>query len=418
MSARPTVVVAVHDGWYGCGTGAGYANFGFLEALVGLFPAGVRLVVMPLRLSPASHEYHPRWHDRARRLAARVDARIVPVDNGTGGLDRWGSVAHFRRLAGNTADRLRSEVLPSAGPLLLVAFDVPFFGLPALLPPDVRARTVLVPRSSAIIHAPHDRLRVAWERAALHAGLADGTRIGAISRFMAGHLTREYGIPRSSLVAMPDGLAHSEWTGLRRAVTREIVPPGNFLLSLGRAQPYKGFDDLLDAIAILRDAGTRVPHLVLAATDEAPEPTRYQRSLLARLRSLDVEHTAVTRFTPAVPSLLSHPGLLGVVVPSRAEPFGRIPMEAFAAGAAPVIHDHSGRAGRAGRRRPDRLRLLTRLSSRAGRRLGTRPGRRPAGPGRDAPAGLPPRAADLRSGRRCPAVPRRNRALAPAARSR
>jgi glycosyltransferase involved in cell wall biosynthesis len=40
--------------------------------------------------------------------------------------------------------------------------------------------------------------------------------------------------------------------------------------------------------------------------------------------------------------LLSHPALAGVIVPSRTEPFGRIPLEAYAAGASPVIATTAG----------------------------------------------------------------------------
>jgi glycosyltransferase involved in cell wall biosynthesis len=50
----------------------------------------------------------------------------------------------------------------------------------------------------------------------------------------------------------------------------------------------------------------------------------------------------ITEFSPDVRRLLAHPLLRGVVVPSRAEPFGRIPVEAFAAGAAPVISTTAG----------------------------------------------------------------------------
>ncbi|SEO64753.1 glycosyltransferase family 4 protein [Amycolatopsis saalfeldensis] len=338
MKTRPTIAVALHDGWYGCGTGAGYANYGFLEALADSLPAEARLVLLPVELSPDSWEHQAAWHDRARRL---IDAEILPVDNGTGGQDRWGGLANFERLCEHTAERIRREVLPGSGPLLLIAFDVPFFGLPARLPRSVRAHTVLVPRSSGLIHTPDGAARIAWERAGLHAGLADGTRIGAISRYLDRHLREDYGIPPSSLISLRDGLSPSEWAAARSRRPDSGIP-GEFLLAMGRAQPYKGFDDLLDAMTILRRRGRDLPHLVFAATGESPHPSGYQRSLMARADRLGVECTTLTRFTPQVAGLLTAPGLRGVVVPSRAEPFGRIPMEAFAAGAAPVITTTAG----------------------------------------------------------------------------
>jgi len=35
VTGRPTLAVAMHDGFYGAGTGAGYANHGFLHTLMG-----------------------------------------------------------------------------------------------------------------------------------------------------------------------------------------------------------------------------------------------------------------------------------------------------------------------------------------------------------------------------------------------
>jgi len=45
---------------------------------------------------------------------------------------------------------------------------------------------------------------------------------------------------------------------------------------------------------------------------------------------------------PAIRALLDHPALAAVIVPSRAEPFGRIPLEAYATGASPVIATTAG----------------------------------------------------------------------------
>jgi hypothetical protein len=51
---------------------------------------------------------------------------------------------------------------------------------------------------------------------------------------------------------------------------------------------------------------------------------------------------AQATFSPAICGLLADPRLKAVIVPSRAEPFGRIPLEAYAAGASPVIATTAG----------------------------------------------------------------------------
>jgi len=106
---------------------------------------------------------------------------------------------------------------------------------------------------------------------------------------------------------------------------------------MGRAHPYKGLDDLLDAFALLKGRQVRVPHVVIAAVTEDRELSAYQRHLAHRISTERLDATLVTRFTPGLRTLLLHPALAAVVVPSRTEPFGRIPLEAFVAGAARLM---------------------------------------------------------------------------------
>ena len=53
-------------------------------------------------------------------------------------------------------------------------------------------------------------------------------------------------------------------------------------------------------------------------------------------------HAALAEDRRGFRSLLAHPALAAVIVPSRAEPFGRIPLEAYAADASPVIATTAG----------------------------------------------------------------------------
>jgi glycogen synthase len=84
-----------------------------------------------------------------------------------------------------------------------------------------------------------------------------------------------------------------------------------------------------------------LPHLLLAAVTDG-EQTAYQRHLRQRVTDLRLAATLWTRFDPCLPGLLHHPKLRMVVVPSCIEPLGRMPLEAFAAGAAPVVATTAG----------------------------------------------------------------------------
>lgn len=342
----PTVVVALHDGFYGAGTGAGFTNRAMLEVIVQTLPVGVRLTVLPVRLSPTSPEYDHAWHANTLSLLDQVDASVYPVDNGTDGRTRFGGLGHFRHLVDDTAAVLTDRVLPSSDPVLVLAVDVPFFGLGAALPAKVASCLVLTPRSTALLFAPDDYARRGWERHGLLTAVRRGGRIAAISQFMRAHL-REIGVPTAAMLDLPNGLMPADRQPA--AGGDELLPAAardGFMLTMGRAHPYKGFEDLLDAIAILRRPGNSdddgVPHLVLAAVTEDNQPSPYQQHLAHRVSRDNLDATVLTRFDTRVRDLLTHPALRAVVVPSRTEPFGRIPLEAYAAGAAPVVSTTAG----------------------------------------------------------------------------
>jgi glycosyltransferase involved in cell wall biosynthesis len=343
VTGRRTLAVAMHDGFYGAGTGAGYANHGFLHTLTTLLRPGVRLVVLPVRLAAESPEHQPRWHQDTHTLLVQAGASIHPVDNGTAGMFRFGGLTAFHQLAADTADRLTRHVLPGADPLAVILFDAPFLGVPPLLPPTVLRHVTVVPRSTALLHDPANADRIRWERHGLHATARGGGQIAAISVHMRHHLKDAYHVPDPALIDLPDGLTPTD----HRFGTPDpsLLPDAGgrgFLLAMGRAQPYKGFDDLIDALVLLRDHGHPAPHAVLAAVTDHPTPTPYQQLLAARLHAAGLDATLLTRFSPAIRDLLTHPALRGVVVPSRAEPFGRIPIEAYTAGATPLIATTAG----------------------------------------------------------------------------
>src|ERR1700734_3748285 len=93
---RPVVAVAVHDGFYGCGTGAGHSNRAFLTILADLLDPSVHQAILPIRLVPASSDYDTAWHNHSLGLAANARADVLPVDNGTCGLSRFGPLDTFR----------------------------------------------------------------------------------------------------------------------------------------------------------------------------------------------------------------------------------------------------------------------------------------------------------------------------------
>lgn len=341
-SGESAVVLVMHDGFYGYGTGAGRSNRSFLRVLCDLAAHSVRLTVMPVRLVPGSAEYDAAWHRETLGLIDQAGGDVVPVDNGTVGQSRFGGLGNFRQASASAAAEI-APILERAAQALVVAFDAPFYGLAPLLPARHAARVVNVARATAALHACDDHERITWERDGLLATAHAGGRVAATSRHIRQHLAGAYGIPSAAITDLVNGLVPGETVPC--ADGNDLLPPAarhRFMLSYGRAEPYKGFDDLLDAIAILKTAGTPVPHLILGAVTDGPPLTAYQRHLAHRIKAENLDVTLRTSFSPRLRELLGHPALAAVIVPSRAEPFGRIPLEAYQAGASPVVATTAG----------------------------------------------------------------------------
>ncbi|MFE2426576.1 glycosyltransferase family 4 protein [Streptomyces sp. NPDC059373] len=264
-------------------------------------------------------------------------ARVVPTSNGHALTE---SVRGCETLCQLVAEEA-AGVAAQSGRCLLIGLDVPFLGLAPHTPDDMDL--LLVPRSTAMVAHPEDRARIRWEWAGLRSVAAKGGRIAAISQHMRWHLRQDYGIPARTLLDLTNGLLLEEETAQPSA---ELPLPAcaraGFLLAMGRAVPEKGFEDLLIALALLRSQRIRLPHLVLAATSTTPQADAYQALLAQIIREHQVDATLITRFTPTVRGWLHSPALRAVIVPSREEPFGRIPLEAFAAKAGPVVATRTG----------------------------------------------------------------------------
>ncbi len=330
------VVVALHDGFYGCASGSAFSNRAFVEILARVLPPG-RLVVCPVHMTPSDGGFDPPWASHMSRVTAETSTDVVPV-RASGQSPR--SLAAHQGLCESVAETA-CDVLASAARGQLIALDFPFLGIAPHLK-DSRTGLLLLPRSTTRLDAPHDRPRIAWERSGIDAAVERGGQVAAISRHMRAHLESEYAVPSSALVDVPNGLDLRADRMSGAPLPLPMPARDGFLLSLGRAVESKGFEDLLRAMVILREHGVRVPHLLLVAGTHTRFPNRHQGRLKAMIDEFGIDATFLPHFASAYRSWLRSPALCAVVVPSRTEPFGRIPLEAFAAGAAPVVATQVG----------------------------------------------------------------------------
>ncbi|MEU7576747.1 glycosyltransferase family 4 protein [Streptomyces sp. NPDC041068] len=335
-TTQPRIAVALHDGYYGCTSGTGFSNRAFLEVLTRTLPPGC-LQIMPLHIPSTDPSYDPIWVAETERLVQRAEAEVVPVPGdraATAGLAGCDALCKY-------VIEVARERLARASVAQLIGLDIPFLGLGLHRRPNDPFSLFLVPRSTSELASPEDRRRIRWEHKGLAAAVNGGARVAAISHHMRSHLEHAYGIPGHAIFDLPNGLLLSD----QQDAPVAPLPPraeAGFLLAMGRAVESKGFEDLLEALHLLGAQGTRVPHLVLAASTHTDDLTAYQRRLRATVRDYGLDATFLARFSPQYRSWLRSPALRAVVVPSRAEPFGRIPLEAFAAGAAPVVATRAG----------------------------------------------------------------------------
>ncbi|WP_406303710.1 glycosyltransferase family 4 protein [Streptomyces sp. NBC_00885] len=335
-TTQPKIAVALHDGYYGCTSGTGFSNRAFLDVLTRTLPPG-RLLITPVHIPRSDPSYDPAWVAETERIVQRAEAEVVPVP---GGRAATAAVAGCESLCERVMEVARDR-LARTPMAQLIGLDIPFLGLGLHRGTDDPFGLLLVPRSTSELASPEDRRRIRWEHRGLATGVSGGARVAAISHHMRGHLEQVYDVPRHAVVDLPNGLLLSDHEDLPFAP----LPPrarAGFLLAMGRAVECKGFEDLLEALRLLDVQGTRLPHLVLAATTHTEDLTDYQRQLQAMVRDYAIDATFLPRFSPLYRSWLRSPALRAVVVPSRAEPFGRIPLEAFASGAAPVIATRAG----------------------------------------------------------------------------
>lgn len=107
---------------------------------------------------------------------------------------------------------------------------------------------------------------------------------------------------------------------------------------VGRFVPIKAQDLLIDALGLLRDAEQEFRCLMIGAGDD-----EYIRQLRARATQRGVSaRLEWTGFTSEIPALLRTCAVL--VCPSHREPLGRVVLDAWDAGAVPIVFAGSGGA--------------------------------------------------------------------------
>jgi D-inositol-3-phosphate glycosyltransferase len=170
--------------------------------------------------------------------------------------------------------------------------------------------------------------------------------IGAVDRIVAAnsveraHLVWYYGAAAERIAVIPCGVDTELFQPMGAATAKDLLglPPGPMLLYVGRLQPIKGLETLLEAMCHL-DPGARL--LIVGGDQDEPE-NGHGEYLRGRVVALGLQERV--RFLGAQPQerlRLFYAAADATVMPSYYESFGMVALEAMACGS-PVVASRVG----------------------------------------------------------------------------
>lgn len=123
----------------------------------------------------------------------------------------------------------------------------------------------------------------------------------------------------------------------------QLDPSRPIIVSLNRLHPFKGIEYLVEAVPTLRQAGLNPQVLIIGPNRSTPRYGDYGEHLTRRAEALGVSDAVIqTGGVPHERTLDYLAAADAVVVPSVAESFSRVVVEAAAAGTPPVVTRTTG----------------------------------------------------------------------------
>jgi len=170
--------------------------------------------------------------------------------------------------------------------------------------------------------------------------VAEADRVVAANVVERAHLVWYYGADADRVSVIPCGVDTELFQPMRRDAAKDLLelPPTPMLLYVGRLQPIKGLETLLEAMSRL-DRATRL--LIIGGDHDEPD-NGHAAHLRARIAALGLGPRV--RFLGAQPQRrlrLFYAAADATVMPSYYESFGMVALEAMACGS-PVVASRVG----------------------------------------------------------------------------
>ena len=308
------------------------------EALIATYGPIDAHVVCPL---PDAHTWgydHAFFQQQQQRLAQLGgQVHLIPYKRDFA-QDLW-ELRSWKSLCHNVAPLLHAQTA-AYDRSLIICVDQPWLHTPYALGMGQgrvlphRIDVLLVLYSTAYIRnwETPDATEIAWEQEGLAASQPDScVALANICPSFTAHLRTHFQLPAapfasytSSILVDDPSLVLLDKAVVRATLQAYGIPlDADVVLAFGRAAPIKGFEQLIPALAPLRD---RV-HFVLISVPYISDDSQ-QRMYDQLLQQHAIRATHVKAFTRDLPrALCQWPRTKMVVVPSRHETFSNIPLE-------------------------------------------------------------------------------------------
>ncbi|MGI5213825.1 glycosyltransferase family 4 protein [Plantactinospora sp. CA-290183] len=294
---------------------------------------------------PRTWAYDPQQLGTATRVVQARGGRILHLPHDTA--PPFWSPPVWTQLSA-AAVRTAATIAADYDEVLLIAVDTPFLGsgrVHRTLPSELTARihVLLAPYGTSYIHdRPPDPWRLGWERTGLGA-VGGRVHVADIGAFLTRHLVRRFDVDPACFVPWRSSLdlTAPDFTPMDRAQAAavlaefEIPTDRPIVMFIGRSDPTKGFDLLIDALRPIAD-NVHLAAVVVAGPGRDPLIPEY----IEQINRARVRASLVTQFTRDLPrALAAHPATRVAVCPSRGESLANVPFEVslWARRSGPVI---------------------------------------------------------------------------------
>jgi glycosyltransferase involved in cell wall biosynthesis len=281
------------------------------------------------------HAFFQRQQQRLAGLGGYV--HLIPYKQGAA-QDLW-EIRSWRALCQNVVPLLQAQTA-RYDRSLVICIDQPWLQTPCALRMETgqmwrqQLDILLVLYSTAFIRGweTPDASEIAWEQTGLETSQPGScVALADICPSFTAHLKKHFQLSAaqfapytSSILVNDPTFALQDQQAVRATLQAYGIPVDtDLILAFGRAAPIKGFEQLIPALAPLRD---RV-HFVLISVPYIDDDSQ-QRIYDQLLREHAIRATHIKMFTRDLPrSLCQWPRTKIVMVPSRHETFSNIPLE-------------------------------------------------------------------------------------------